>query len=114
MMTADEYQAKAQECERLARDGDPDLRAMYVAMAVQWRLFAEQLELIEVQSQKRFVVKNGCRELVEAMNKGDITIAMALDLARLPRDHQAKCLIDEKLRHFFTRIMHADGDKLAS
>jgi hypothetical protein len=110
-MTPDEYRSKAQDCERLARDGDPDLRAMYAAMAAQWRHFAEQLELVEVQTQKRFVVKNGCPELVAAMNKGDIDIATAIDLARLPRDHQAKCLIDEKLHHFFTRIMH--GDELA-
>jgi hypothetical protein len=101
-MTPDEYRSKAQDCERMARDGDPDLRAMYLAMAAQWRLLAEQLELVEVQTQKRFVLENGCPELMEAMNKGDITMATAIDLARLPRDQQIKYLIDEKLGHFFT------------
>jgi hypothetical protein len=114
MVTPDQYRSKARDCERLARDGDPHLRAMYASMAAQWRLFAEQLDRVEVQTQKRFVVENGCPELVEAMNKGDLDIATAIDLARLPRDHQSKCLIDEKLRHFFTRIMHGDGDEAAS
>jgi hypothetical protein len=114
MMTADRYRAKAEECELMARDGDPALRAMYLAQAAQWRHLAAQAELLKVQAEKRFVVANGAPELVAAMNREDISVATAVELARLPKDDQVKCLLDEKLRHFFLRILHSDEDKAAS
>ena len=109
-MTADEYRGKAEECERMTRDGDAALRAMYLAQAAQWRLLARQTELLKAQAERRFVVENGCPELVEAMDKEDISMTTAIELARLPRAHQVKCLLDEKLRHFSVRILQGDGD----
>ena len=110
-MTADQYRAKAGECKRLARDGDAALRAMYLAQAAQWRHLAEKTELLQVQAHKRIVVANGCPELVAAMDREDISIDTAVELARLPKDDQVKCLLDEKLRHFFLRILHGDEGK---
>ena len=110
MMTADEYRSKAEECERMAREGDAALHAMYLAHAAQWRTLAEQTELLKTQAQKRFVIQNGCPEVVEAMDKEDISIATAVKLAGLPHADQIKCLLEAKLHHF----LHGDGDKPTS
>ena len=107
-MTAVECRNKVAEYERKAQEGDPALRAMYLAFANEYRHFAEQLELVEFEAQKRFVMRHGCRQLIEAMNTEQVVIETAVDLARLPHADQIKCLIDEKLCHFFTRIMHGD------
>ena len=113
MMTADEYRTKAEECECKARTGDPALRDVYLAFATEYRHFAEQIELTKSQAQRRLVVRNGCAELVEAMDKGQISVATAIELARLSRSDQIKCLLDEKMRHFCIRILDGEGDKPA-
>ena len=56
MKTADEYRDKAAECERLARDGDDDLRALYNVQAAHWRFLAEQADTFEAQAQKRKIL----------------------------------------------------------
>ena len=110
-MTATDYRIKAEECERKAREGDPTLRAMYLAFENEYRHFAERLDLVEAQAKKRFVVKHGCPELLEALNRAQLDIDTAVDLARLPHADQIKCSLDEKLCHFFTRIMHSEESK---
>ena len=57
---------------------------MYLAHAAQWHHLAAQAELLKVQAEKRFVVANGAPELVAAMNREDISVATAVELARLP------------------------------
>ena len=45
-----------------------------------------------------FAVKNGCPELVVAMDGDRLSIAAAAELARLDHDYQRRCLADRKLR----------------
>jgi hypothetical protein len=42
---ADEYRSFAQECARLARESaDPESRALFISMARNWMLLAEQAD----------------------------------------------------------------------
>jgi hypothetical protein len=48
------YRRRAEQCERAAaRVRDPDIRSMYLTIALRWRRMAEQQEQIEALSEYR-------------------------------------------------------------
>jgi len=53
----------------------------------------------------KFVMRAGVPQLVAAMDAGEISIAAAAQLARMPSDMQVRCLADRELCKHVVRVL---------